>query len=309
MHEKTDVGIAVMVGVSLAFLIALGYLFTQVANLRNEMATLHDSIVSDVTKAAEGAIQKAGRRSAAAPVAAAEPTRQMIDSIKQELSDELTSTRRQASALAQHAKAEAVDHANKLAEQDGEERRSQHKEVIGELGQIKQVEASTSVKVNDFEADLANVKNQVATSRQELQQTVSELKRVDGDLGVQSGYIATNARELQALKQLGERNYFDFQIQRSGKPQRVGDVVLSLKKTDPKHNKFTLEVLCGVKRTEKREKTINEPLQFYAAKSKFPSEIVVNEIQKDYIIGYLASPKELVSLSSEFGPVQSGSRP
>src|SRR5579862_5440213 len=162
---------------------------------------------------------------------------------------------------------------------------------------MKQSEASTSVKVNDVAADLASVKNEVATSRQELQQTVSELKRVDGDLGVQSGYIATNAKELQALKQLGERNYFDFQVQRSGKPQRVGDVSIVLKKTDPKHNKFTLEVVSGERRTEKKEKTVNEPLQFYSGKSKFPSEIVVNEVQKDYIIGYIAAPKVLVTQS------------
>jgi hypothetical protein len=304
MHPKTDVGIAVLVGLALAFLITLGYLFIQVGHLRTEVAGFHDAILTDVAKLTATAIQSAGKqRPAAAP--AAQPSRQMIDSIKEELAQELTGAKREANAAAQHAKAEAVNHADKLAERDGEERRNLHKEVSGELGQIKQAEASTSVKVNDVAADLASVKNEVATSRQELQQTVSELKRVDGDLGVQSGYIATNAKELQALKQLGERNYFDFQIQRTGKPQRVGDVSIVLKKTDPKHNKFTLEVVSGEQRTEKKEKTVNEPLQFYAGKSKFPSEIVVMEVQKDYIIGYIAAPKVLVSQS--LGLVHAGS--
>ncbi len=219
----------------------------------------------------------------------------------------MTSAKPQADAAALHAKAEAVDHADKLAERDGEERRNLHKEVVGELGQIKQAEASTSGKVNDVAADLASVKNEVASSRQELQQTVSELRRVDGDLGVQSGYIATNAKELKALKMLGERNYFDFQIQRTGKPQRVGDVSIVLRKTDPKHNKFTLEVVSGEKRTEKKEKTVNEPLPPYAAEAKFPSEIVVNEVQKDFIIGYLSAPKLLVSQSADL--VQTSSLP
>jgi hypothetical protein len=120
------------------------------------------------------------------------------------------------------------------------------------------------------------------------------LKRVVGDLGVQSGYIATNGRELQALRQLGERNYFDFHIERSGKAQRVGDVSIILRKTDAKRNKYTLEVLAGDKKTEKKEKSINEPVQFYVSKARLPFEIVVNEVQKDYIIGYLSSPKELV---------------
>jgi len=303
MHPKTDVGIAVLVGFALAFLITLGYLFIQVGHLRTEVAGFHDAILTDVAKLTATAIQSAGKRPAA--VQMAQPSRQMLDSIKEELAQELTSTKREANAAAQHAKAEAVSHADKLAERDGEERRNLHKEVTGELGQMKQSEASTSVKVNDVAADLASVKNEVASSRQELQQTVSELKRVDGDLGVQSGYIATNAKELQVLKQLGERNYFYFQIQRTGKPQRVGDVSIVLKKTDPKHNKFTLEVVSGEKRTEKKEKTVNEPLQFYSGKSKFPSEIVVNEVQKDYIIGYIAATKVLVTQS--FGVVQSSS--
>jgi hypothetical protein len=305
MHQKTDVGIAVLVGFSLAFLITLGYLFVQVGHLRTDVSGLHDSILSEVAKVTATAIQNSNKRSPAAPVV--EPSRHLIESIKEELNEELTSAKKQATAAAQHAKAEAVDHADKLAERDGEERRNLHKEVVGELGQIKQAEASTSGKVNDVAADLASVKNDVATSRQALQQTVSELRRVDGDLGVQSGYIATNAKELKALKMLGERNYFDFQIQRTGKPQRVGDVSIVLRKTDPKHNKFTLEVVSGEKRTEKKEKTVNEPLQFYAAKAKFPSEIVVNEVQKDFIVGYLSAPKQLVSPAADL--VQTSSLP
>jgi hypothetical protein len=304
MHPKTDVGIAVLVGVALAFLIAVGYLFMQVGHLQNEIAGLHDSILTDVSKVTAAAIQSVGKRSPATPVA--EPSRHVIDSIKQELAEELSTTKRQANAAALHAKAEAVEHADKLAERDGEERRNLHKEVVGELGQIKQTEASTSVKVNDVAADLASMKTEAATTRQELQQTVNELKRVDGDLGVQSGYIATNAKELQALKQLGERNYFDFHIERTGQAKRVGEISLVLKKTDPKHNKFTLEVVSGEKRTEKKEKTVNEPLQFYSNTSKFPSEIVVNEVHKDYIVGYLAAPKALVSQSS-VGLIQASS--
>jgi hypothetical protein len=291
MRPKTDVAIAVVVGLTLAFLIAIGNLYLQVGHLRTEMANLHDAILSEVSKVTEAATQNAGRR-APAP---AEPSRKMIDSIREELAEELTATKRQATAAAQHAKVEAVTHADKLSERDGEERRSQHKEVVGELGTIKQTEASTSAKINDVTADLASIRSEVASTRSELQQTVSDLKRVDGDLGVQSGYIATNAKELQALRQLGERNYFEFHIERSGKAQRVGDVSIVLKRTDAKHNRFTLEVVTGDTRTEKKEKTINEPLQFYVRKARAPFEIVVNEVQKDYIAGYLSTPKELVA--------------
>jgi hypothetical protein len=165
---------------------------------------------------------------------------------------------------------------------------------VGELGQIKEAEANATAKIEGVTADIANIRSDVASTRYELQQTASELKRVTGDLGVQSGYIATNAKELQALRLLGERNYFDFRIARTGKAERVGEVAIILKKTDTKHNKYSLEVLAGDQRTEKKEKTINEPVQFYLSRVRLPFEIVVNEVQKDYIAGYLSAPKQLV---------------
>ena len=53
---------------------------------------------------------------------------------------------------------------------------------------------------------------------------------------------------------------------RPRQPQRVGDITLLLKKTDPKKNKYTVEVMADDKLTEKKDKNINEPVQFYTAK-------------------------------------------
>src|SRR6185436_13150678 len=202
MQEKPDFRIAVIVGVTLAFLLAIGNLYWQVERMRTEMATLRQSIISEVTKIADTAT-KAANNSRRTP-GSAEPSAKILDSLKEELTAELTSTKRQATAAAMYAKTEAVKHADKLAERIGEERQNQHKEVVGELGQIKKTEATTSAKIDDVTNDIVSIKSEVASTRQELQQTVSELKRVSGDLGVQSGYIATNAKELQLLRLLGE---------------------------------------------------------------------------------------------------------
>jgi 3'-phosphoadenosine 5'-phosphosulfate sulfotransferase len=108
--------------------------------------------------------------------------------------------------------------------------------------------------------------------------------------------VGVDARRLEkALKLLGERNYFDFHVERTGKAQRIGDISIILRKTDPKRNKYTVEVLAGDKRTEKKEKGINEPVQFYVSKARQPYEIVVNEVGKDLIVGYLTTPKDQVA--------------
>ena len=118
---------------------------------------------------------------------------------------------------------------------------------------------------------------------------------VTGDLGVQSGYIATNGKELSALKRLGERNYFEFNLAKAKTPQKVGDITLLLKKTDQKKNKYTVEISADDKKTEKKDKNVNEPVQFYVAKARQPYELVVNEVGKDLIKGYLATPKDQIA--------------
>jgi hypothetical protein len=138
---------------------------------------------------------------------------------------------------------------------------------------------------------VAATKTDVATTKSELANTVADLKRVRGDMGVLSDRIATNGTELAALRTLGERNYFEFNITKAKTPQKVAGVELWLKKTDPKRSRFTIQVLADDKTVEKRDRTINEPVQFYVSKFHQPYEIVVNEITKDHIVGYLATPK------------------
>jgi len=96
----------------------------------------------------------------------------------------------------------------------------------------------------------------------------------------------------QALKRLGERTYTEFKLGKTKAPQRVGDITLMLRKTDPKKNKYTVDVMADDKLTEKKDKNINEPIQFYSSKARQPYEIVVNQVQKDLIVGYLSTPKE-----------------
>jgi hypothetical protein len=110
-----------------------------------------------------------------------------------------------------------------------------------------------------------------------------------------SGLIATNGKDLQALRELGERNYFEFDLNKGQFSKKVGDVTITLRKADPKRNRFTVDVLADDKHIEKKDKTINEPVQLYVSENRQPYEIVVNQIKKDEVIGYLATPKVKVA--------------
>jgi len=209
------------------------------------------------------------------------------------LKGELEAARQQANQAAGHAKQEAQAHADQLAKQLADVQAKQQAQVQSQLTDVQQQASTANAKIGEVSGDVTAVKTDLGSTKAELDKTIANLNKVTGDLGVQSGYVATNGKELEALKRLGERNYFQFTLVRKDKQaKRVGDISLKLKSADKKKNKYTVEVLADDKTVEKRDKGINEPLQFYVAKAKQPYELVVNEIGKDQITGYLSTPKD-----------------
>ncbi len=203
-----------------------------------------------------------------------------------------------ATAAIQKARMENQRRAQLLAKQLDEHQQ----ELNGEITSLKDdttskiAEVSTDVSnvktdVTGVKSDVNGVKGEVASAHTELEQHGNELKRVRGDLGVMSGLIATNSKDLGVLRELGERNYIEFTLSKSQPQTKVGDITLTLKRTDPKKNRYTVEVMADDKRLEKRDRTINEPVQIYVSGNRQPNEIVVNEVKKDQVVGYLATPK------------------
>ena len=139
---------------------------------------------------------------------------------------------------------------------------------------------------------MGTVRDEVAATKSEVDKSIAELRRINGDMGVMSGLIATNATELDALRKLGERDYYEFSLVKSATaPQRVGGIQLALKKSDLKRNRFTMDVIADDRRIEKKDKGLNEPVQFYTSLARTPFEVVVNQIGKDKVTGYLSVPK------------------
>jgi len=267
---------ALVAGALIALVAANIYLYVQVDHVRTDMAKMNESIMTELSNLRD-----------ASSVNSASQARH-VETLKQELE----AARLQARSLSSQAKAEATARAEQLAKQLADAQAKQAQQFNTEISGVKQTSDTLNTKLGDVSSDVGNVKTQVTSTQAELQKTIAQLKSVQGDMGVQSGLIATNGSELQALKRLGERNYFEFKLGKSKQPQRVGDITLLLKKVDPKRNKYTVDVMADDKLTEKKDKNINEPVQFYTSKAKQPYELVVNQVQKDQIVGYLATPKD-----------------
>src|SRR5215467_14581768 len=142
--------------------------------------------------------------------------------------------------------------------------------------------------------DVTKLNGDVSGVKNDLDATKSKLDRATGDMGVMSGLIARNHDDLEDLKRKGDRNYYEFTLQKSKTPQRVGPVQVALNKTDQKKSQYTMTVLADDKSIQKKDKTAGEPVQFYVKGSAklAPYEIVVFDVGKNQISGYLATPKD-----------------
>jgi len=162
--------------------------------------------------------------------------------------------------------------------------------------QQKQQISAVSGEVAGVKTDVGGVKTDVASTKADLEATKAKLQSTIGDLGVQSGLIANTRGDLEVLKHKGDRNYYEFTLVKGAKPQPISTVGLQLKKTDAKKGKFTLAVTSDDKTIEKKDKTANEPVQFLTSKGgRLPYEIIINQVKKDQIVGYLATPKVKVA--------------
>ena len=159
-----------------------------------------------------------------------------------------------------------------------------------QAAQTKEIGA-VSTEVSSVKTDVGGVKTDVAATRTDLEATKTQLTRVMGDAGVMSGLIAKNHDELEVLKHKGDRNYYEFSLQKGAKPTLLSTIKLQLKKADEKHSKYTLNVSADDRTIEKKDKGLDEPVQFYTGKDPVLFELVVNVIEKNKVSGYLSTPK------------------
>ncbi len=145
--------------------------------------------------------------------------------------------------------------------------------------------------VNAVKTDVGGVKTDLTKTQGDLATAVTQLQSMKGDLDNHSTLIARNHDELEVLKHKGDKNYYEFTLVK-GQRKPVGTISLELRKVDAKRNRFTLNVYSDDKTYEKKDRNLNEPLQFYSGKDPMLFEIVINSVSgKNTVSGYLATPK------------------
>jgi len=285
--RRSSVMPAIVGGAVIALVAANIYLYVQIDHVRTDVAAMQNRLSNELSTLRDSAN------------VTTEAQKRHLETLK----EELDAARAQARTAASQGKAEAQAYADQKVRALEAEQAKVQQQVSSEISNVKsnvqQVASSADAKIAGVSSDVSAVKTQATATESELQKTIAELKSVRGDLGVQSGLVATNSTELAALKLRGERNYIDVKLMGKDakkKPMRFGDISLQLKGTNPKKNQYSVTVVADDKKVEKDNKTINEPVQFLVARGgRIPYELVINSVTKDGIVGYLATPKEQVA--------------
>ena len=135
--------------------------------------------------------------------------------------------------------------------------------------------------VNKLNGDVSGVKSDLDATKNSIQMARSEM----GTL------IARNHDEIDQLRRMGQRDYFEFTVQRKGGATKVGSIQIELKDTNTKKNRYTINVLADDNSFEKKDRSVNEPIFFYTGGTRAAIELVVNKVTKSTATGYLSVPK------------------
>ena len=177
--------------------------------------------------------------------------------------------------------------------------------LAAQSSRLQQTQAATEEKLGSVETDVNGVKTDVGSVRTEVSTTKTQLaatqtdvtdtknllQRTIGDAGVMSGLIARNHDELEVLKHKGDRTYYEFTLHKNAPGTLLATVKLQLKKVNEKKSRFNLLVSSDDRNIEKKDKTVDEPIQFFTGKNPVLYEMVVNQVGRDTVSGYLSVPK------------------
>ena len=142
-------------------------------------------------------------------------------------------------------------------------------------------------KLGALSQDVSTTQTDLASTKQNVDQLSKDLGMARSEFGT---LIARNHDDIQALRKLGDRDYFEFTLTKNER-QNIAGLGLTLKKTNVKHSRFDLNLLADDLQVEKKGHTVNEPIFFYLAGSKKPYELVVNKVESDRVTGYISTPK------------------
>ena len=249
------------------------YSMSKMSSMRDDLTAQQNQMRSELTSRIQ--VQVADRLSAME-----QQNSQALDAVKTELDG---AARRVGSQSGELKRARAM--VAKLQD----EQQKQSEQVRQELAQ-----KADQQQVGTLSQDVSATKTDLSTTQQNVSTLASDLGMARSQMGT---LIARNHDDIEYLRKLGERDYFEFTLAKDH-PTRVAGLGLDLKKTNAKRYRYTVAVTADDVQVEKKDRTINEPVVFYVNGSKKPYELVVNSVNSNQVKGYISTPKGITEVAA-----------
>ncbi|PYU03118.1 MAG: hypothetical protein DMG34_14080 [Acidobacteria bacterium] len=208
-------------------------------------------------------------------VAKAEDTNQQLQSDLKVVTGKLNVTQSELISARKQNKAAVVNYTKKLDE-------------LGTNVNAQLATKASSDDVSKLGGDVTGVKTDLEGTKNSIQMARSEM----GTL------IARNHDEIDQLRRMGQRDYYEFTVTRKAGAQKVGSIQVELKDTNIKKNQYTINVLADDKNFEKKNRSVNEPIFFYTGGTRQAVELVINKVSKTTATGYLSVPKSATTTAT-----------
>ena len=187
-------------------------------------------------------------------------------------------------------------------EQKNQELEQRNRDLLSQLTALKSETAAklqnTSARLQSASAKLDTTSAKVDTTSAKLERVSSDternradLRRVSGDLGAVSVNVAKNTKDFAELRKSDERQRYEFRLLKTKVPTRVADIQIAVRGTDPRRNLYSMDLYADDRVAPEKNRAANEPVQLYVRGVPSPYEVVVTEVRKDEVVGYVSAPK------------------
>jgi phage-related tail protein len=211
----------------------------------------------------------------------------------EELTASLTQTKGQVQTLSSELNTLQTQQAEReRAEEAARRAAALRRERIRLQAAARKVVKKDDPRWKQVQAQLAENQRAIASTQQDLNKSRAELQgNLDSTRNELSGSIAKTHAELVELEKKGERSYYEFDMFKAKRFERVGPIEVSLRKTNARHQFCDLHVIVNDRELVKKHVNVYEPVVFYTEQNGQPLQLVINSISKNHMHGYVSGPK------------------
>ena len=176
--------------------------------------------------------------------------------------------------------------------------------------QIEQMQAAEDAALRSIQqmltqkasaSEVGALSRQFAQARADIDFAGAKVERLQAQVGqlqaTTKGQIGGLTGQLAAIRRQSPR-FVQFRLVRN-RPQTVGGVAMVLTRTRPKDGHFDMRLVVGNAHLDRKNATAGEPIVFVPGNPQQTYEVIVNQVGRGEVQGFLGVSREIGQLVSE----------